>query len=91
MSGTGEGQGKKTVTACVLLIGDEILSGRTKDSNLSHIAHQLNQIGIQVREARGQGFFGAHALLAAAAACWAGLEESASKSGAGAARIGCER
>ena len=52
MSGTGEGQGKKTVTACVLLIGDEILSGRTKDSNLSHIAHQLNQIGIQVREAR---------------------------------------
>ena len=46
------GQTGKTVTACVLLIGDEILSGRTKDSNLSYIAHHLNQIGVQVREAR---------------------------------------
>ncbi|NIJ41196.1 molybdenum cofactor synthesis domain-containing protein [Parvibaculum indicum] len=55
MSGTGEGQGEnsgKTVTACVLLIGDEILSGRTKDSNLSYIAQHLNRIGVQVREAR---------------------------------------
>lgn len=40
------------VTACVLLIGDEILSGRTRDTNLSYIAKHLNQIGIQVREAR---------------------------------------
>lgn len=40
------------VTACVLLIGDEILSGRTRDSNLSYIARHLGQIGIQVREAR---------------------------------------
>lgn len=42
----------KLVTACVLLIGDEVLSGRTKDANLSYIAKHLNQIGVQVREAR---------------------------------------
>lgn len=42
----------KTVTACVLLIGDEVLSGRTRDANLSYIARHLNQIGVQVREAR---------------------------------------
>ena len=40
------------VTACVLLIGDEILSGRTRDSNLAYIATHLNRIGVQVREAR---------------------------------------
>ncbi|MGB5950741.1 MAG: molybdopterin-binding protein [Parvibaculum sp.] len=42
----------RIVTACVVLIGDEILSGRTRDANLSYIAKHLNQIGIQVREAR---------------------------------------
>lgn len=42
----------KLVTACVLLIGDEILSGRTRDSNLGYIATHLNRIGVQVREAR---------------------------------------
>lgn len=42
----------KLVTACVLLIGDEVLSGRTRDANLSYIARHLNQIGVQVREAR---------------------------------------
>jgi molybdenum cofactor synthesis domain-containing protein len=42
----------RLVTACVVLIGDEILSGRTRDSNLAYIARHLNQIGIQVREAR---------------------------------------
>lgn len=42
----------KTVTACVLTIGDEILSGRTRDANLAYIATYLNRIGIQVREAR---------------------------------------
>jgi molybdenum cofactor synthesis domain-containing protein len=40
------------VTACVLVIGNEILSGRTKDANLPWLAEQLNAIGIQVREAR---------------------------------------
>ncbi len=42
----------RDVTACVLLIGDEILSGRTRDSNLAYIAAHLNRIGVQVREAR---------------------------------------
>lgn len=41
-----------TVTACVLIIGNEILSGRTQDVNLNHIAQTLGGWGIQVREAR---------------------------------------
>ncbi len=40
------------VTACVLIIGNEILSGRTQDTNLRHIAVHLNEWGIRVREAR---------------------------------------
>ncbi len=40
------------VTACVLVIGNEILSGRTQDINLNHIALTLGGWGIQVREAR---------------------------------------
>ena len=42
----------KTVTAAVLIIGNEILSGRTKDANLPFLAENLNELGIQVREAR---------------------------------------
>jgi len=41
-----------TVTACVLIIGNEILSGRTQDINLNHIAVTLGEWGIRVREAR---------------------------------------
>ena len=40
------------VTACVLIIGNEILSGRTQDINLNHIATTLGQWGIRVTEAR---------------------------------------
>jgi molybdenum cofactor synthesis domain-containing protein len=43
---------QKAVTACVLIIGNEILSGRTQDINLNHIALKLGEWGIQVREAR---------------------------------------
>ncbi len=43
---------RDTVTAAVLLIGDELLSGRTKDINLGHIAETLTGIAIEVREAR---------------------------------------
>ena len=43
---------KKQVTACVLIIGNEILSGRTTDANLPWLAEQLNAIGVQVLEAR---------------------------------------
>ncbi|MGI9371148.1 MAG: competence/damage-inducible protein A [Hyphomicrobiales bacterium] len=41
-----------TVTAAVLLIGDELLSGRTKDKNLGYIAEYLTNIAIELREAR---------------------------------------
>ena len=40
------------VTAAVLIIGNEILSGRTQDTNLAHLAKTLNGYGIQLREAR---------------------------------------
>jgi len=41
-----------TITAAVLVIGDEILSGRTKDRNLGYIAEYCTNIGIELREAR---------------------------------------
>src|SRR5262249_8439759 len=40
------------VTAAVLVIGDEILSGRTKDRNIGYIADYLTAIGIDLREVR---------------------------------------
>jgi len=42
----------ESVTAAVLVIGDEILSGRTKDRNLGYIADYCTNIGIELREAR---------------------------------------
>ncbi len=46
------GQTPGRVTAAVLVIGDEILSGRTKDRNIGHIADHLTAIGIELREVR---------------------------------------
>lgn len=43
---------KKPVTACLIIIGNEILSGRTRDKNLAHIAIRLNDVGVQLREVR---------------------------------------
>ena len=40
------------ITAAVLVIGDEILSGRTKDKNIGYIAEYLTGIGIDPREVR---------------------------------------
>ena len=40
------------VTAALLVIGDEILSGRTKDKNIGYIAEYLTAIGIDLREVR---------------------------------------
>ena len=40
------------VTAAVLVIGDEILSGRTKDKNIGYIAGYLTAIGIDLKEVR---------------------------------------
>ena len=40
------------VNAAILIIGNEILSGRTKDTNTSTIATWLNTIGVNVNEVR---------------------------------------
>jgi molybdenum cofactor synthesis domain-containing protein len=40
------------VTAGLLVIGDEILSGRTKDKNIGYIAEYLTNIGMDLREVR---------------------------------------
>jgi len=45
-------QAPRTVTACVLIIGNEILSGRTADANLAYLAQGLNEVGVRLREAR---------------------------------------
>ena len=42
----------KTITAALLVIGDEILSGRTKDKNIGYIADYLTAVGIELREVR---------------------------------------
>jgi len=42
----------ETVTASILVIGDEILSGRTKDRNIGTIADHLTTIGIELMEVR---------------------------------------
>ena len=42
----------KVVTACVLIIGNEVLSGRTKDANLNYMARKLSDLGIRLAEAR---------------------------------------
>jgi len=47
--GSGE---ERIVTAALLVIGDEILSGRTEDKNIAAIARHLNEIGIRLREVR---------------------------------------
>lgn len=40
------------ITAALMVIGDEILSGRTKDKNIGYIADHLTAIGIQLKEVR---------------------------------------
>ncbi len=40
------------VTACLLVIGNEILSGRTPDANLAYLGNRLNTLGIRLMEAR---------------------------------------
>jgi len=57
----GEGQTTKdparpgaagVVRAALIIIGDEILSGRTQDTNLAYLAKWLNELGIRLMEAR---------------------------------------
>ena len=47
-----ENSTSQIVTAAILVIGDEILSGRTKDKNIGFIAERLTASGIQLREVR---------------------------------------
>jgi len=42
----------KPVTACMIVIGNEILSGRTRDANLAWLAVRLDEIGVRLAEAR---------------------------------------
>src|SRR5260370_15154133 len=49
---TGTSDSAQIVTAGLLVIGDEILSGRTKDKNIGYIAEYLTTIGIELKEVR---------------------------------------
>ncbi len=40
------------VRGCMIIIGNEILSGRTQDINLAYLARELNELGIRMAEAR---------------------------------------
>ena len=40
------------VTAAMIVIGDEILSGRTKDRNIGHLAEMMTAVGIDLKEVR---------------------------------------
>ena len=42
----------KDITAAILVIGDEILSGRTKDKNIGYIAEYFSNIGVYCKEVR---------------------------------------
>ena len=42
----------KPTTACLIIIGNEILSGRTQDKNLAYIADKLNGVGVRLMEVR---------------------------------------
>ena len=49
MAEAGDG---RQVTAALIVIGDEVLSGRTKDKNIGHIAERLTDVGIDLKEVR---------------------------------------
>jgi molybdenum cofactor synthesis domain-containing protein len=51
-SGTAANETGMVITAAILVIGDEILSGRTKDRNIGYIAEYLTNLGIDLKEAR---------------------------------------
>jgi molybdenum cofactor synthesis domain-containing protein len=42
----------KIVTACIVVIGNEILSGRTSDANIAYLAGELGKLGVRVMECR---------------------------------------
>jgi molybdopterin biosynthesis enzyme MoaB len=46
---------KETITAALLVIGDKILSGRTKDQNIGYVAEYLTALGMHLAEVRVVG------------------------------------
>ena len=66
-------------TAAMLVIGDEILSGRTRDSNLHYLAGELTRVGIDLREARVVA--DDHAAIVAAVRALAGAHDHLFTSG----------
>src|SRR5271166_5041505 len=46
---------REAITAALLVIGDEILSGRTKDKNIGYLAEYLTALGIDLKEVRVVG------------------------------------
>ena len=51
-AGPGTPEPAVPVTACLLIIGNEILSGRTQDKNLAFIGQRLNDLGVRLMEVR---------------------------------------
>ncbi len=43
---------EQPVSACLIVIGNEILSGRTRDANIAYLGKRLNDIGVRLMEAR---------------------------------------
>ena len=43
---------KKQTSASIIIIGNEILSGRTQDVNVSFLSKWLNELGVRVGEVR---------------------------------------
>ncbi|MFA8440937.1 competence/damage-inducible protein A [Yoonia sp.] len=69
-------------TAAMLVIGDEILSGRTRDSNTHYLAGQLTERGIDLKEARVVSD-DATAIIAAVKALSAGYDHVFTSGGIG--------
>lgn len=69
-------------TAAILLIGDELLSGRTRDSNLHYLAGELTRRGISLSEARLVGD-DTGAIIAAVNALRAGYDHVFTSGGIG--------
>ena len=45
-------ENEKIYSAALIIIGDEVLSGRTKDANTPYIAEKLNDAGVRLKEVR---------------------------------------
>ena len=69
-------------TAAMLVIGDEILSGRTRDANMYHLANQLTERGIDLKEVRVVSD-DAPAIVAAVKALSAGFDHVFTSGGIG--------